>query len=401
MNRYLLRKIKKIEFRDFKDFFVFLSAMPLSLLFRFYNKLKKKKIWIICEDEIGANDNGYVFFEYMCKKHKDIDCYYVIDFNSKLYGRIKDLGNSINWGSYRHWIYYLAANVIISTQMGTAPNRHVVFSLEIMGIINNNRVFLQHGITLNYYPSLDYFNNKLRLIICGAKPEYDYVKSKFHFPDGHVAYTGFARFDKLFDCVTNKKLILIMPTWRSWIVNDKEMSIERFLSTQFYLKYQSVLNNNKLLDYIEQKGYKVVFYLHRAMQEYVDAFFSRSENVEIVKRFDKDIQMLLKEGALLITDYSSVSMDFAYMKKPIVYFQFDEARFRKEHGSEGYFSYRKNGFGPVIVDEKEICDSIIRICESECVMQKEYSENADNFYSIHDNCNCERIYREISIILHN
>ena len=181
-----------------------------------------------------------------------------------------------------------------------------------------------------------------------------------------------------------------MPTWRSWIVNDKEMSIERFLSTQFYLKYQSVLNNNKLLDYIEQKGYKVVFYLHRAMQEYVDAFFSRSENVEIVKRFDKDIQMLLKEGALLITDYSSVSMDFAYMKKPIVYFQFDEARFRKEHGSEGYFSYRKNGFGPVIVDEKEICDSIIRICESECVMQKEYSENADNFYSIHDNCNCEK-----------
>ena len=31
----------------------------------------------------------------------------------------------------------------------------------------------------------------------------------------------------------------------------------------------------------------------------------------------------------MITDYSSVAIDFAYMKKPTLYYQFDEEKFRR------------------------------------------------------------------------
>ncbi|MDT9414117.1 CDP-glycerol glycerophosphotransferase family protein [Escherichia coli] len=39
------------------------------------------------------------------------------------------------------------------------------------------------------------------------------------------------------------------------------------------------------------------------------------------------IQTAFKDADLLITDYSSVAFDIAYMKKPIIYFQFDSDTF--------------------------------------------------------------------------
>ena len=62
---------------------------------------------------------------------------------------------------------------------------------------------------------------------------------------------------------------------------------------------------------------------------------------------DADIPQLLLTAGVLVTDFSSVSMDFVYMEKPILYFQFDRDDFRKGHQSVGYFDYDRDGFGPV------------------------------------------------------
>lgn len=42
-----------------------------------------------------------------------------------------------------------------------------------------------------------------------------------------------------------------------------------------------------------------------------------------------DVQQLLKESLLLITDYSSVFFDMMYMNKPVIFYQFDENQYRK------------------------------------------------------------------------
>ena len=42
----------------------------------------------------------------------------------------------------------------------------------------------------------------------------------------------------------------------------------------------------------------------------------------------------------MITDYSSVFFDFSYMRKPVIFYQFDEKKFRKAQYAEGYFSYK-------------------------------------------------------------
>ena len=60
-----------------------------------------------------------------------------------------------------------------------------------------------------------------------------------------------------------------------------------------------------------------------------------------------DVQDLLKRSKILITDYSSVFYDFAYMKKEVIYYQFDYNDFFKKHYEIGNFNFEKNGFGPI------------------------------------------------------
>lgn len=397
MNNYLLKRIKRISVKDIIEFSRFLFIIPCACVFSIYLKIVGKKHWIISEDMLGANDNGYVFFLYMLKKHPEIRSYYSISTKSNYYKTIEDTGYAIKWGSFRHWLYYLTADVIISTQIGASPYMHVTFPLEIAGILRNRRVFLQHGIIMNYYQSLDYKNNKLSLFICGARPEYEYISSQFHFPKGYVAYTGLARFDWLHNTKANKNTILIMPTWRYWFKYsdiDKEGNIP-FIQTEYFLKFSSFINNRRLINYIEENNLTIFFYLHRSMQRYTNNFKSISSNVKILERFDRNIQELLQTGAMMVTDYSSISVDFAYMEKPVIYYQFDQKKFREEHGQPAYFSYEENGFGPVLTKENEVVDYIIYSHQKRFKLEDKYIKRIQSFFELRDTSNCERIYEKI------
>jgi CDP-glycerol glycerophosphotransferase len=55
--------------------------------------------------------------------------------------------------------------------------------------------------------------------------------------------------------------------------------------------------------------------------------------VRVVSQGEADVQHLLKESAVLVTDYSSVGFDFAFLDKPVIYFQFDRERFLGQEGS--------------------------------------------------------------------
>ena len=63
----------------------------------------------------------------------------------------------------------------------------------------------------------------------------------------------------------------------------------------------------------------------------------------IIADMKYDVQQLLKESLLLITDYSSVFFDMMYMNKPVNFYQFDEKQYRKSHYKEGYLNYQNVG----------------------------------------------------------
>lgn len=395
----IIDNIKYIKLKDIFAIFIFIFVFPISMIYKLYIKCTNKDIWLICEDKEEARDNGYHLFKYIRNNHPEIHAYYAINKKSCDFNKVKKYNNIIQYGSLKHWIFYIVADKNISSQKAGNPNAPLFYFLHIYGIIKNKRIFLQHGITKDNAEWLYYKNTKFRIFVCGAKPEYEYIKKKFGYPEENVKYLGFTRFDELHNINVNKKQILLMPTWRSWLgretnaLNEKE----NFEDTLYFKTYNSLINNKELIQYLEENDVNLYFYPHRNMQKFINSFTSKSKNIKILTKGDIDIQKLLKESALMITDYSSVYFDFAYMKKPVIYYQFDYDEYRKKQYQEGYFDYEKDGFGPVEYNEKDVVKQIKKYIDCEYNLG-EYIYKTETFFELYDAKNCERTFEEIKKI---
>ena len=134
------------------------------------------------------------------------------------------------------------------------------------------------------------------------------------------------------------------------------------------------------------------------MQKYIGYFSLDYPNIKVVKWPEYDVQELLKSSNFLITDYSSIAMDFAYMKKPLLYFQFDYEMYRKGHYPEGYFQYERDGFGKVCRDLDILFLEMGQVLEQDFEMEKMYQERVLQFYDYFDRKNCKRNYEAIKKI---
>ncbi|PKL31559.1 teichoic acid biosynthesis protein B [Candidatus Saccharibacteria bacterium HGW-Saccharibacteria-1] len=394
----LFSNLHYLKLSDFVSIFKFILVYPIAIIYRIYLKWQEREPWLICESPDTARDNGYHFYAYLKKEHPEIESYYAIKNNSPDRKKLERLGGIINYGSIGHWIYYLSAKENISTQKGGNPSPAIFYLLHIYGLIRNNRTFLQHGITKDNLKWLYFNETKFKLFICGANDEYLYIKQKFGYPSSNVINTGFARFDMLHDISINKRQVLIMPTWRNWLGRDTnflDKNKDDFINSKFYQDWMSLLNNKKFNEYILDNNLQVCFYLHFNMQKYADFFMIKNNNIKILKKEDVDIQTLLKESAILITDYSSVFFDFAYMQKPIIYYQFDQEEYRKKQYQQGYFSYSNNGFGPICKSNKSTVNNLIKSQQNNFAMTKPYIERVDKFFGKIDKNNSERIFKAI------
>ena len=142
---------------------------------------------------------------------------------------------------------------------------------------------------------------------------------------------------------------------------------------------------------MEEYGYKGTFYLHPVFEKQYKDF--KSSRLISVGKGVADYQELFRKGALMITDFSSVAFDFAYLKKPVIYAQFDEDVFYKYHSwGKGYFTYRKDGFGPITNTLDETVDEIIYYIKNDCKMKDEYVQKVENFFAYTDRNNRKRVY---------
>ena len=395
--RYFLKQIKFVKKKDIWACFVFLAALPIAWIYKF----KRKHLWLVCERSDEARDNGYWFYKYIKEKHPEIDCVYAIKKTSSDYHKLTKLGGEIiEFGSFKHWVYYLTAELNISSQKEGKPNAAVCHFLEIYGIWKNKRVYLKHGIVCNDLKWHYYDVMKTWLYICSTKKEYDYCKEKFGYSDDGIVLTGLPRYDNLNNDLTDKKVVFIMPTRREWLarpIKDYKIydNVFDFEDTEYFKSWKDVLEDPKFNRCIEENGLEVVFFLHPGMQKYSQSFERIRTKATIKCNSDVDLQHMLKKAGMLITDYSSICFDFAYMKKPLLYYQFDYDKFRKGQYQEGYFSYKEDGFGRVCVNSADLVDEFCRGVELNMEMQEEYLNRVNGFFKFFDNNNCHRVYCKI------
>ena len=393
MKKSFFQRLRAVKAADLFHIAVFFFAVIPAMLY----KRTHRPFWLVCEYENEARDNGYYFYRYMTQVHPEQRVVYAIRTDSPDYDKVKALGETVSYGSLRHWILYLAAEVNISSQKGGKPNAAVCYLLEVYGILKNRRVFLQHGIIKDNLPYVHYENAKFSLFTVSVEREYQYVSTVFGYPPGIVQKLGLCRFDDLQDC-SQGGMILVMPTWREWISsgNRRIEDVDAFRHTEYYRRWTAFLCSEQLGRLLQQYDMTLVFYPHRNMQRFMKDFRQiKSERVKIAAWPEYDVHQLLKEAALLITDYSSVAMDFAYMDKPVLYYQFDYETFRAHQMEEGYFSYERDGFGPILRDEAALLAATEQTVMRAFAVETEYQRRINAFFDMRDTHNCQRTYEAI------
>ena len=392
----IINAIKQFKMRDLLAPFVFLLLLVPSSAFRVVNKLRKRNLWLIAE-EGEARDNGYYFYKYVREKHPSDYCFYAMTFDSAGYDKVAKLGNVIKWGGLKHWLFYMSANLNISSQKSGNPAPIFWYILHVKLGLYKDRVFLQHGITKDDSKWIYYNQTRFKYFVCGAKREYDYILGKFGYKKDSLLLTGFPRWDSLKDASRKQKQksILIMPTWRNWLGGDKNKMFKNrnFLSTDYYKSWSGFLKNQDFIKYIEENNIRVYFYPHINMRSFLKFFNSPSRNIKILSP-DDNIQRFFSKCNLMVTDYSSVAFDFAFLNKPVIYYQFDLKEYRARQHQEGYFDYKKDGFGPVVDNMDDILRSIKKLINATKTV--DYGMRAKIFFTLHDARNCERLYNAIA-----
>lgn len=354
---------------------------------------KNKEVYLVSERGTDARDNGYHFFKYICENCPEKEVYYVIDRSSTDYEKVATLGNTVQYRSLKHYLLFIGAKYKISTHiMGYSPKMLYYVSFNQKHRVPGKQIFLQHGITKDNIVGLYQEVALVDIFICGAYPEYKYVSDNFHYRNGEVKYTGLARFDNLQHNETRNQ-ILLMPTWRQYL---KTMSDAERANSYYFLYWNRVLHDYRIIDKLKEHNMRLVFYPHYEMQQYISSFTSDVEEVVVANFAHYDVQTLLKESRLLVTDFSSVFFDFAFMEKPVIYFQFDREMFFSTHYQKGYFDYDSMGFGEVAIEYEELIGLLIHYLDNNCKLKPVYQERIQSFFPLHDGNNCKRIMEVIN-----
>ena len=210
-----------------------------------------------------------------------------------------------------------------------------------------------------------------------------------------------AYFNITYDGLKNKakKQILITPTWRRNVANSNIAHFKKahnayFKHSEYFRLYNSLINDKRLIDCAKQYGYKIIYLIHPAASSQISDF-DRNDYVEIIPAAgDMNYEKILTESALMVTDYSGVQFDFAYMKKPILYYHPSTLPPHYEE-SEAY-RYDRDSFGPIITEHSDLVDNLCDYMKKDCIMLDNYKKRVDSFFAYNDFNNCERIYKAVS-----
>ena len=378
-----------------------------------YRKYKEKKgncnnyeYWIINDNYNKAGDNGEYFFRFLRrKKQNKIKLYFALNGDCSDYKRLKKLGNILDVKSDKYINIYLKANKIITSTFNLRIYNPFKDDLKYLrDIINFDIIFLNNGIIkddLSKY--LNKYDTKFNLFITSSKKEYNSIKSyKYGYDENNVILTGLPRYDylKIYNNdIKIEKISLVLPTWRMYIkgtfnkLNYELIHSDTFILTEFFQFYNNLINDKDLIQIMQQFKYKGILCLHPFFSsQWID--FNQNEIFSVLK--DCNFQQLLLKSSVLITDYSSVFFDFGYLKKPIIYNHFDYYEYRNNHYPNGYFDYKKDGFGPICTDIRCIIKELEFEIKSDCILKKKYLKRIYKFFKFFDSNNNERIYKAIT-----
>ena len=379
------------------------DKLPIETVFTSFKQKStvKSNAWILMDRDNQADDNAEHLYRYISENHPEQDIYFALKRTSSDWKRLKQDGfNLLEFGSSAFESKLKDCAKIISSHV----DGYITHYFKDNSLLDKDYVFLQHGITKDDLSG--WLNTKkIACFVTATNPEYHSIvdnTTAYKFGKKEVKLTGFPRYDRLLiNNNTESKQILIMPTWRSSIVGTYISGTERTRNPDFmktnYARHWHGFMNHTILKELNDQGYQIVFAPHPSIQEYMDEF-TVPDFIKIYSYSEGNIQSVFQNTSILITDYSSVAFDVAYLNKAILYYQFDydEVFSSGNHTyQKGYFDYNRDGFGAVAYNETELLAALKDLVDNQAKVPDLYQTRIDKTFQFRDSNNCERVYQAI------
>src|SRR5690606_6798214 len=135
--------------------------------------------------------------------------------------------------------------------------------------------------------------------------------------------------------------------------------------------------------------------LHPFMKKFENFFTSLGDsegNIEFLDSQRVSIERSIQESDMLLTDITSVSWDFLYQNKPIIFNMFDQEEYEAKRGS--YLDLDKDLYGYKAATVDEVYHSLAKIIEGG-ITTNEWYPLAPKYIDFFDQQNCERLAQRV------
>lgn len=363
---------------------------PGTFRFRPIKSRIRRQIWLYYDCAGISFDNGMLQFLYDVEKHDNIYRFYVVTDERQLPYLRNSNGRFIRFGSQTHKRLLKKSTKILTAYIEEAnllPYKQTEYE-KFARHFNAEVIYLQHGV-LHIVMPWKYSREKLladRIVVSTTEEASLYMKNGYKYDD--LIKTGMPRFDILSKSKKDEKKILFAPSWRKYLVGDYidhkwQPLEEKFLSSHFFQETNNFLHSRKLIEILEQTGYKLEVKLHPIFSMYKKFFSLPHEAITFADEKAED-----GEYDLFITDFSSYAFNFSFLSIPVIHFIPDLNEFRC--GMNGYreLNYPENFWNMVAIDHNALIAKI-----SDALKNGQINEPDSHFFRCKNIR--ESIYQEI------
>lgn len=358
----------------------------------------RKRVWAYYDKAYKAGDNAEYAFRYACKQKDGIEkVFYIYDDCDDSRRLAKEGYRVLVPETMIGSLYALNAEVIHMTHVPAYQKMGLKGKQlqYVKDLLDPAVIRLYHGFPITTSSSYTQIHSNAAGVVVGSHYEAQlYGAPENGFSPNQIIRSGMPRYDDLID--TGEKRILLAPSWRPSLpgkgLRGGEHQYNPSFKDSYYFKaYDAVLRDERLVETARRHGYKLTMFLHPTLSAQSVDF----EATGIVESFsctkDVDYVTIMRKSSLMVTDFSSVQYDFAYMRKPIVYFHDPALPYWRITN----FDYENIGFGEICRTVDDLVETLCRYIENDCKQHDLYRERVESFFIHNDRCASQRVYESV------
>lgn len=374
---------------------IYITKIVDSMFLWLFRKLPIKKNYIVLESEGDYTDNIRVFYEYLIEN----------GYNKKY---------RLIWIVHEPKKYKKEENVVFISRFNKIVNFKADYYVAVSKyFIFSHPYWLENWRKEQIVIGTTHSVSQLKESEVGGKKIVDYIlacseevkeRRKVHFglDDEHVLVIGMPRIDLLYkhqECISrilpnyrNEKIFLVMETFK-----QAKGWTDSCSANPFALNVIHRLEELKKLDHTLKKyNAKMIIKIHH-LQDMSYLKTVQLDNIiyitdENLQHYDIQVNELLENADVLLTDYSSVFYEFLLFNRPIGFLVGDINDY-----SRGFIL--KNPFDEMPGEKIYDINGLLNFIENPFVLNQKYEVDRNiiknKVFCYFDSNNCERLYNWI------